>query len=299
MTTLVRLLLISALLFTLVLAACDSGPATPGVDNQPPTVTAEPATPTTEPATPTTSAENPPPTLGAQAPTPASQATDAAVVAPPTPEEEAPPPTQVTEHSQAASTGPEMTALQALGELKPKALAWQSDARLGLLTNVRPGQQKNLLGDALGKPEISEPTQGGKGRNWALVAFSPSAHDAVAIGLDGARTDLVKAGSVSADMVARFAGPDTAALSLDQLDVSKLVDSDRIAEQAQKRGKTGDVGIALLSPDGLGLGPLPTPPAGGPSTQIAYELFSSDSYQQSFIFFDARTGGVVLDSSNP
>jgi hypothetical protein len=280
--------LLAALLLTLVLAACDSEPATPAVDNQPPGVTAEPATPTA-------AVEDPAPTPEAQAPTPGSQATDAVAVAPPTAEEEAPPPTEVT----AMSTGPEMTALQALGALRPKALAWQADARLALLSNVRPGQQKNLLSDALGKPEINEPTPNGKGRNWTLVAFSPSALGAIAIGMDGAQTDLVKAGAVSADMVARFAGPETTALGLDPLDVSKLVDSDKIAEEARKRGKTGEVGIALLSPDGLGLGPLPTPQAGGPPTQIAYELFSSDSYQQSFIFFDARTGRVVLDSSTP
>ena len=286
--------LLAALFLALVLAACDSEPATPRADNQTPVVTAEPVTPTVAVENPTST-----PDVGAvrepPLPTPGSQATDAVAVAPPTAEEEAPPPTEV----EVTSTGSEITAMQALGALKPKALAWRADARLGLLSNVRPGQQKNLLGDALGKPEINEPTPNGKGRNWTLVAFSPSARDAVAISMDGSQTDLVKAGSVGADAVARFAGPDTAALSLEPLDVSKVVDSDKIAAAAQKRGKSGDVGIALLSPDGLGLGPLPTPQAGGPPPQIAYELFSSDSYQQSFIFFDARTGGVVLDSSTP
>jgi hypothetical protein len=57
--------------------------------------------------------------------------------------------------------------------------------------------------------------------------------------------------------------------------------------------------MALLSPDGLGLGPLPTPQAGGPPPEIAYELFNSDSYQQSFIFFDAKSGAAVLDSAAP
>jgi hypothetical protein len=192
-----------------------------------------------------------------------------------------------------------MTALQALAVLKPKALAWQADARLGLLSNVRPGQQKNLLGDALGKPEINEPTPNGKGRDWTLVAFSPGAHGAIAIGMDGTQVDLVKAGAVTTETINQFAGTATAALSLNSFDVARLVDSDKIAEAARKRGRSGDIGLALLSPDGLGLGPLPTPQTGGAPPQIAYELFSSDSYQQTFIFFDANTGAVVLDSSAP
>ena len=76
-----------------------------------------------------------------------------------------------------------------------------------------------------------------------------------------------------------------------------MVDSDNIAQQAGERGTAKDVGIALLSPDGLGLGPLPTPTTGGAAPYLAYELFSQANGQQSFIIFDALTGQVVLDSA--
>ena len=104
----------------------------------------------------------------------------AAVTEPHTEDDNAPSPTTVTD----VSTGSELTALQALAVLRPKALAWQADAQLGLLSNARPGQQKNLLGDALGKPDINEPTPGGKGRNCTLVAFSPSSRGAMAISME-------------------------------------------------------------------------------------------------------------------
>ncbi|MFL5731951.1 MAG: hypothetical protein ACJ78Q_02020 [Chloroflexia bacterium] len=292
-----RLLLTLALLFTLLAAACDS-PV--GPDQQAPAPSEQVATPTggVQEPTATVAARVAAPTAESQAPTAGTEATevtDAATVASPTAEEDEPAPTEVT----ATSTGEEMTALQALGVLKQKALAWQADARLGLLSNVRPGQQKNLLGDAMGKPEIYEPTPDGKGRDWTLVAVSPSARGAIAIGMDGTRVDLVKAGAVTADTIDLFAGAGAAGLALSDLNVAGLADSDKIVEEARKRSKTGDVGVALLAPDGLGLGPLPTPQAGGAPPQLAYELFNSDSYQQSFIFFDAKTGAVVLDSSSP
>jgi hypothetical protein len=191
-----------------------------------------------------------------------------------------------------------MTALQALATLKQRALAWQSDARLGLLANTRPGQQKNLLGGTLGSPDVNEPTPGGKGRNWTLVAFSPSAKGAMAFSMDGTQEDLVKEGVVTTDIVTQFTGGDTQALALSSLDASKLQDSDAIAAKAGQRGQASSVGIALLSPNGLGLGPLPTPASGGQSPQIAYELFSQAG-QQTFMFFDAATGAVLLDSSAP
>jgi hypothetical protein len=186
-----------------------------------------------------------------------------------------------------------MTAMQALAALIPKATAWQSDAQFAMLANVRPGQEKNLLGDALGKPDINEPTPGGLGRDWTLVAFSPSTHGAAAFSMGGSQVDLVKEDAISDEMLNLFFETDTNAPTLSRLDTSKLVDSDKIVETAGERGKQADVGIALLTPDNLGVGPLPTPAAGGPAPQLAYELFTPDG---TFIFFDAQTGVVVLDS---
>jgi hypothetical protein len=199
----------------------------------------------------------------------------------------------------ATGTGEALTALQALGELKPRALAWQADARLVMLSNVRPGQEKNLLGGALGDPSVNEPTPGGKGRNWTLVAFSPSTNGAVALSMEGTQVDLVKEGMASDELLKGFAPAEMVALDLASLDAGSLVDSDKVLEKAGERGKSDKVGIALLAPDGLGIGPLPAPQTGGDPPQIAYELFSTDPIQQTFIFFDATTGDVVLDSSTP
>jgi hypothetical protein len=198
----------------------------------------------------------------------------------------------------ATATGSALTALQALKDLQGPALAWQADARLGLLANTRPGREKDLLGGALGEGDINEPTPGGKGRNWILIAFSPSAKGAVALSVDGTRIDLVQAGAVTNEIVERFIGPDTESLALSTLDHLKLVDSDVIVEKAGDRASGTGTGVALLSPNGLGLGPLPVA-TGSQSPQIAYELFSSEGDQQSFIFFDAVTGAVVLDSAAP
>jgi hypothetical protein len=252
-------------------AACDGSPALP---------TATPAL--TGPGTP-----------GVET---GGQVVDAAPVTPPaTPQESAPAPTEVT----ATGTGADLTALQALTSLKPRALAWQADARLGLLANVRPGRQSDLLGGALGQPDINEPTPGGRGRSWTLVAFSPSAHGAIALGMDGSQLDLVKEGSVTTEVVEGFAEPAMASLALSDLDPAKMVDSDKIAAQAGERGKAQDAGIALLAPNGLGLGPLPAPASGGEPPQVAYELFGGAGEPQSFVFYDAMTGAVVLDSAKP
>jgi hypothetical protein len=213
---------------------------------------------------------------------------------PPTPEEDAPTPTQVV----ATATGAEHTALEALKDLQAPALAWQADARLGLLANTRPGREIDLLSSTLGDPNIFEPTPGGKGRNWILVAFSPSAKGAVAISTDGTQTDLVQSGAVTGEIIERFNGPGTEALALSTDIHLKLVDSDEVVEKAGERASSPGAGIALLSPNGLGLGPLPVP-TGSESPQIAYELFSSGGGQQSFVFYDAATGAVLLDSASP
>jgi hypothetical protein len=275
-----------AVIVLLLLSACNS-------ENQPtPTlVSISQAT-----ASPVNNVADTPESQADASPAPTGSVVDAATVTePPTPDEGAPSPTQAI----STSTGSELTALQALTLLKPKAVAWQADAQFGLLSNARPGQQKNLLGDALGKPDINEPTPGGKGRNWTLIAFSPSAHGAVAISMDGTQVDLVKEGAVTNDMLGRFTGTDTSAPTLAQLAIDQIMDSDKIAQAAGERGKKADIGLALMAPDSLGVGPLPTPKTGGPAPQLAYELFTQDNGGQGFILFDALTGVIVLDSSAP
>lgn len=196
----------------------------------------------------------------------------------------------------AKGTGDAITALQALEELKGRALEEMPDARLALLVNSRPGQQKILLGTSLGDPNVNEATPGGLGRNWTLVAVSPSQGRAVAFSTDGTTVDMTAAGTVPDELLANFGSAGGAALELRTLDVGGLVDSDAIAEAAGEQGAGSKVGVALLAPEGLGLGPLPAPKAGGASPQLVYELFSTDPATQLFVFFDARTGEVVLDS---
>ena len=220
---------------------------------------------------------------------------EAVVTQPPTPDEAAPTPTEVT----ATSTGDAMTALQALALLRIKAQDWQADARLGLLANTRPGQQSALLGGTLGSPEVNEPTPGGRGRNWTLVAFSPGAKGAMAFGVDGTESDLVSAGVATDEMVEQFTGRETASLVLAALDIQTLVDSDEVVAAAGGQGTVPNVTVVLLSPDGLGMGPLPMRPSGGGPTRLAYELFSGTGAEQLFIIFDAVTGEVVVDSTTP
>jgi hypothetical protein len=196
----------------------------------------------------------------------------------------------------ARSTGEALTALQALAELKGPALAEMPDARLAMLVNSRPGQQKILLGTSLGDPNVNEATPGGLGRNWTLVAVSPSEKRAVAFSTDGTVVDMTEAGTVPDELLANFGSTGSAALELSRLDAGSLTDSDAIARSVGERGAGDKVGIALLAPEGLGIGPLPTPGTGGASPQLAYELFSTDPNTQLFVFFDAVTGDVVLDS---
>ncbi|HET6261667.1 MAG TPA: hypothetical protein VFG99_05440 [Chloroflexia bacterium] len=196
----------------------------------------------------------------------------------------------------ARSSGEALTALQALAELKDKAVAEMPDARLAMLVNSRPGQQKILLGTSLGDPNVNEATPGGLGRNWTLVAVSPSQGRAVAFSTDGTVVDMTAAGTVPDELLANFGSTGSTALELSGLDLVSLTDSDTIVESVGERGAGDKVGIALLAPQGLGIGPLPTPVTGGASPQLAYELFSTDPNTQLFVFFDAVTGNVVLDS---
>ncbi len=292
---LTRSILALLLIPTLALAGCDSGaqPAAPTA------TTGLISTPTTtlitEGALPIPTSDG---TLGPiTGPTIGSADPLSSPVTLPTPGENAPTPTNVI----ATGTGDAITALQTLEQLKPKAIAWQKDARIGLLSNIRPGQQKNLLGTTLGDPNVNESTPGGKGRNWTLVAFSPSTNGAVAISADGTQVDLVKEGVVTEEALARFNAPHLSSLNLDTLTSSQLVDSDALFANAKmgEQAKSQTTSIALLAPDGLGLGPLPTPSPQGDSPQLAYEAFSTNPRVQTFIFFDAHTGSIILDSSAP
>ena len=266
-------------------AACDSGPA--------PQPTAQPTSAAT-PQPAATQVAQPTLTLAPAQPTGTAAIVDAAPITPaPTPEADLPSPTPVT----ATSTGEAITALNAYALLKPKALEWQPDVRLAMLVNVRPGGQKRLLGGALGDPDVFEPTPGGKGRNWTLVAVSPS-RGAVAISMDGAQVDLVAEGTITGEMLAGFVGPNLAALDIAALDPARLVDSDKIAEKVRSIPQER-IGIALIAPTGLGTGPLPTPQSGGAPPILAYQAFSADPSQQAFTIFDAATGNIVLDSTGP
>jgi len=283
----------------MLLAACDSGGSATPVAGQTATTanTGVEATPTAVVAATTTATVAKAAAVVVTAVPTSGPAEDTAVVAQPTePADEGPSPTAVT----AISTGEAVTALKAFEELKPKALAWQPDARLIMLADVRPDQAAKLLGVALGDPDVNEPTPHGLGRNWALIAFSPSTKGAIAIALDGTQTDLVKEGALTDEMVQAFGSPDMEALDLSRLDHSPLAGSDALTSKLEKSGlDSSNMSIAMLAPDSLGLGPLPTPQAGGAPPKIAYELFSVDPNQQRFVFFDAITGAVLMDSSTP
>lgn len=301
-----RILSVIVVLFASMLAACDSNPAPVGptatlssVTNREPPATEQPPdvhTLVTAVITPVMSEDTP----AAASTTVPQQRTgtvvDMVTVVPPaTTGENISSPTPVT----ATSTGVDMTALQALASLKARALKWQADARIAIVANVRPREQKNILTGTMGDPDVYEPTPGGMGRNWTLVAFSPLTSGAYAFSMDGTEVDLVKEGVTTDVMQQRFGAVDALALSLAKLETSRMVDSDGILQKAGEQGKSQKVGVALFAPEGLGVGPLPTPQSGGKPPQLAYEMFLIDSVRQSFIFFDALSGAVVLDRSAP
>lgn len=194
----------------------------------------------------------------------------------------------------------DITMQDALAELKPLALAWHSDARLVMIANVRPGQEARLLGVALGDPDVSEPTPGGLGRNWALIAFSPSTKGAVVITRDGAQTDLVKEGALTGNMVESLGAPAMSALALFRIDPTKLADPVKLIAAIEKDGqKTVTMSMAMLAPTGLGIIELPTPTSGMPAPNLVYELFSADPTQPRYVIYDAITGVIILDSAKP
>ncbi|HEX8598868.1 MAG TPA: hypothetical protein VF952_10185, partial [Chloroflexia bacterium] len=187
----------------LVLAGCDMGPA--------------PATPTltaTSAPAPTQAASLPeavdtPGSEGNVEPTEAIPTATGTIVDETTIEEptepvvEVPTPTQVT----ARNSGDAVTALEALAQLRDEALAEIPDARFAMLVNSLPDQQKILLGTSLGDPNVHAATPGGMGRNWTLIAVSPSEERAVAFSMDGTVVDLTAAGQVPDELLANFGSP--------------------------------------------------------------------------------------------
>jgi len=271
------------LALTMIVAACDSNPAPmPAV------------TPTIQATNVTTQEADTP--VVTDVPMPSASIVDAASVTPfPTTDADIPSPTPVT----ATSTGEAITALEALSSLKPKAVTWQRDSRLAMLANIRPGQQSGLLTGALGDPDVYEPTPGGRGRNWTIVVFSPSTGGAYAFSMDGTEVDLVKAGATTDVMHQSFSSPAASALELARLDTNTLANSDSVAQNAGELGKSEAMSLAMLAPEGFGMGPLPTHTDGGSQPAFVYEMFLTDPAMQAFILFDAFTGEVILDMSTP
>ncbi|MGA7730560.1 MAG: hypothetical protein WCD37_04735 [Chloroflexia bacterium] len=185
--------------------------------------------------------------------------------------------------------GEEVTALRALGQLRGDALVWQKDAMFVMLANVKPGQEGRLLGMALSDPDLSDPTPGGKGGNWVLLAASPSVEGVVALDLDGGKIDLVAEGKVSASLLAQLTGPGVAGAGMADLDVSSLVDSDAIVKKAGEVGSAHGMSMALLAPSRLGLGPLFGEEEEGRLPEVVYQVFAPEPAPD-VVFLDGVTG---------
>ena len=188
--------------------------------------------------------------------------------------------------------GEEVTALRALGQLREEALGWEKDALFVMLANVKPGQEGRLLGMALSDPDLSDPTPGGKGRNWVLLAASPSAKGVVVLDLDGGKVDLVAEGKVSASLLAQLTGPGVAGVGMAELDISSLVDSDDVVEKAGEVGSAHGMSMALLAPARLGLGVLLGEEEGERLAEVVYQVFAPEP-EPGVVFFDGMTGARV------
>ena len=244
------LLLILACL--LALAACDSDtPSTPGV------------MPSVAPALTQV------PTQAVASPTPASTST----------------PTSIPR----LHKGDEVALSRALEQLRQDALDWKEDALLIMVANVKPGQEGRLLGMALSDPDLSDPTPGAIGRNWVLLAASPSAESVVVLDLDGTKLNLVAEGRVSAPLLDQLTGPALPAIDLADLDLSNLADYGTIETGAGEMASAPGMTIALLDPARLGLNSLFDEEA---APQLVYQLFSPEP-EPRVLYFDALTGAQV------
>ena len=214
------------------------------------------------------------------------------------PTQTAPPPTSTPGPTATLTPIGPVSALTALSLLKPRALAWHSDAQLVMLANVRPGQAVLLLGVALGDPLLTAATPSGKGENWTLLASSTSSSGVMAFGLDGSQVDMVAQGRVPAALRASLTSTQTQTLPLllSRLDLTALKDSETIATNAGKAGQAADVSLALIAPTSLGFNLTSEIPRLTISLAptLAYELFTADPNHPSYAFFDAHTGETLL-----
>jgi hypothetical protein len=186
----------------------------------------------------------------------------------------------------------QVTALRALGQLWEEAVEWEKDAVFVMLANVKPGQEGRLLGMALSDPDLSDPTPGGKGGNWVLLAASPSAEGVVGLDLDGGKLDLVAEGKVSASLLAQLTGPEVEGVGIAKLDMSRLVDSDDVVEKAGEVGSAHGMSMALIAPARLGLGVLLGDEEGEGLAEVVYQVFAPEP-EPGVVFLDGMTGARV------
>jgi hypothetical protein len=179
-----------------------------------------------------------------------------------------------------------------LAQLRQDALAWEEDALFIMLANVKPGQEGRLLGMALSDPDLSDPTPASIGRNWVLLAASPSAESVIVLDLDGTRLDLVAEGRVSASLLAQLNGPTLPAIDLTGLDPAGLADFDEIAAKAGEIASAPGMSMALLAPDRLGIDSLFEDDDASPA--LVYQLFSPE-LEPRVLYFDAETGAQVAE----
>jgi hypothetical protein len=189
--------------------------------------------------------------------------------------------------------GDEVTALEALGQLKLDALEWQKDALFIMVANVKPGQEGRLLGMALSDPDLTDLTPGGRGRNWVLLAASRSAEGVMVFDLDGERTDLVASGKVPSSLLVQLTGPGITGVAMSDLVVSGLMDSDEIGKDADPIQSDDRFAVsktmALISPARLGIASLFASIEGKPTPDLLYEVFSAET-APNVSFFDALNG---------
>lgn len=186
--------------------------------------------------------------------------------------------------------GDEVTALEALTQLREDAVKWQKDAQFVMLANVKPGQEGRVLGMALSDPELSDPTPYGKGQNWVLLAASPSTKGVVVLDLAGEKLDLVAQGRVSSFLLDRLTASDQGS-ALSDLEVSTLMNSDSITTKAAELGAAPGMSMALVAPTRLGLPPLVSK-GNSHVPELVYELFAPEP-TASVLFLDSKTGAPL------
>ncbi len=182
--------------------------------------------------------------------------------------------------------------MQAFGQLRDEALAWEKDALFVMLANVDLGQEGQLLAMALSDPSLSDPTPEGKGRNWVLLAASPGARSVVVLDLGGQKLDLIAQGKVSSGLLDQITKEDTSGQALSDLEPSKLLDSDVLVSKAGEVGAAPGMSMALVAPSRLGLDSLFQGDGGGQLPQVVYEVFAPEP-EASVAFFDATTGAQI------